>query len=657
MDDSANFLPIGSTINNGTYRVDQYLASGGFGNTYVVTHQHFQKQFVLKELFLKGVNERDAVDTTVSVSNADNKELFEQHRRKFLKEARRLSDLRNKHIVVVHDLFEDNGTAYYVMDYIKGQSLRDMIARQGGGLGNEQAWDCLMQMLEALDEVHAKNIQHLDIKPGNIMCDDNGCLSLIDFGASKVIQDDGSMMTTSTATAYTPGYAPIEQVTQKVDSYGPWTDFYALGATLYHVLTGNKPPVSDEIVEQKLQAFHFSADADPRLCQLIVWMMQLSRTDRPQSVADIRQWLNGGSQSSTKQVPVHEQTLIQRQQAQNTPASVVSVANLSHEPQHKKKWLWPVVVALALCIIGVGGFFGYKAYQKSQIDYTTYNPDLVAAAEAGDAEALAALGDCYYRGYGVKIDCKMAFELFQKAAEKGNAYGLYGLGSCYDSGLGIKRDTIKAKDYLTQAGKLLVKYGGSNDPRILTALGDCYLYGYGVEKNEMKAVGLFRLAAEQGYARAQNGFGYCYEMGHGVSKDYTEAVKWYRLAAEQGYAWAQINLGYCYHEGEGVSKDYTEAVKWYRLAAEQGYALAQHNLGVCYDEGQGVPQDYNEAVKWYRLAAEQGDALAQTNLGYCYDMGHGVAKDMKEAVEWYQKAARQGSSLAQQNLRNLGKSW
>lgn len=183
-------------------------------------------------------------------------------------------------------------------------------------------------------------------------------------------------------------------------------------------------------------------------------------------------------------------------------------------------------------------------------------------------------------------------------------------------------------------------------PEELNNLGDSY---YEKEDYE-QAVEYYRLAAEQGHARAQYNLGICYDNGHGVKQDYNEAVKWYRKAAEQGHAEAQNGLGACYEDGQGVAQDYQEAVKWYRKAAEQGNAFAQYNLGCCYDNGHGVTQDYEEAVKWYRKAAEQGNANAQTNLGTCYLNGSGVEEDEEEAVVWFRKAAEQGSAEAQYNL-------
>jgi TPR repeat protein len=131
--------------------------------------------------------------------------------------------------------------------------------------------------------------------------------------------------------------------------------------------------------------------------------------------------------------------------------------------------------------------------------------------------------------------------------------------------------------------------------------------------------------------------------------DYAEAVKWYRLAAEQGEAKAQFNLGHMAGHGQGGPQDYAEAAKWFRLAADQGNLKAISSLGFMYASGQGVPQDYAEAAKLYRLAAEQGNAPAQHNLGVMYTNGQGVPQDHVVAHMWFNLAAAQGDEIAVQN--------
>ena len=275
-----------TTLQGGKYRIERVLGQGGFGNTYVGYNTEFEETVAIKEFFMKGVTERDETTSAVSVSNSDNIQQFEEQKEKFKKEARRLRKLKNEHIVKVHDLFEENGTAYYVMDYIDGESLAERLKRIGKPFSEEELHEILPQVLEALHEVHENEIWHLDLKPGNIMIDKTGKVYLIDFGASKQIRANGSI-TTSTALCYTPGYAPNEQIGQMFDRFGPWTDIYALGATIYNLLTNKKPPMAIDIEEDEEDAFAFPDSVSENMRKLVLWMMQPKRKARPQSVEEI----------------------------------------------------------------------------------------------------------------------------------------------------------------------------------------------------------------------------------------------------------------------------------------------------------------------------------------------------------------------------------
>ena len=126
----SSMLKVG-TILRGVYRIDSHLSSGGFGNTYVATNIEFEERVAIKEFFMRGVTQRDDNQTTVSVSNSDNRNSFIEQKEKFKKEARRIRQMKNEHIVAVHDLFEENGTAYYVMDYVEGENLAERLKRTG----------------------------------------------------------------------------------------------------------------------------------------------------------------------------------------------------------------------------------------------------------------------------------------------------------------------------------------------------------------------------------------------------------------------------------------------------------------------------------------------------------------------------------------------
>lgn len=289
-----NMLRVG-TVLHGTYRIDRYLSSGGFGNTYVATNIQFREQYAIKEFFMRGISQRDNNNTTVSVSNTDNRETFASQLEKFKKEARRLRKLNNEHIVRVHDLFEENGTAYYVMDYIDGENLSDRLKRTGNPLSEAEVMQLLPQILDALEAAHKEGILHLDLKPANIMVDRQGVVKLIDFGASKQQSAQGGA-TTSTAVSYTNGYAPREQMEQNLEKFGPWTDFYALGATLYTLLTNKKPPLPSDIDDDGSEDKHFAlpmpANSSEKLRKLVLWLMNTNKNRRPQNIEEIKEYLS-----------------------------------------------------------------------------------------------------------------------------------------------------------------------------------------------------------------------------------------------------------------------------------------------------------------------------------------------------------------------------
>lgn len=291
-----NMLQVG-TILHGTYKIESYLSSGGFGNTYLAKNIEFDETYAIKEFFVKGVCQRDVNSTTISVSNAENTNSFEQQREKFKKEARRLRSLSNPHIVKVYDLFEENGTAYYVMDYVDGENLSARLKRTHAPLAESEVRNYLNQILDGLEAIHNKGMFHLDIKPANIMVDSHDVAKLIDFGASKQQSTVGGA-TMSTGISYTNGYAPSEQMAQSYDKFGPWTDFYALGATMYKLLTNQDPPSVSDLSEDETEDKHLALpmpNVSEEMKKLVVWMMQEKRLKRPKNVGEIRRILQQSS--------------------------------------------------------------------------------------------------------------------------------------------------------------------------------------------------------------------------------------------------------------------------------------------------------------------------------------------------------------------------
>ena len=294
---------------------------------------------------------------------------------------------------------------------------------------------------------------------------------------------------------------------------------------------------------------------------------------------------------------------------------------------------------ISCCIIGYCYFNGFYVSEDKKVAIEW----LKKSASLGYALAQNIIAQRYYNGSDVEEDKAEAVKWYRKAAEQGLAEAQYNLGACYNNGDGVKIDKEEAVKWYKKAAEQGVSEAQCN-------LGFCFFNGDGVKEDKAEAVTWYKKAAEQGYAEAQYNLGNCYYFSNGVKEGKAEAVKWYRNAAEQGYADAQYNLGNCYYKGEGVKEDKAEALKWFRKAAEQGVPEAQFYIGVYYDLAYGLTEDKAEAVKWYKKAAEQGFAEAQYNLANCYNNGWGIKEDKIEAVKWYIKAAEQGIPEAQYNL-------
>ncbi len=353
----------GQKLQMGKYCILKQIASGGFGNTYEVKNLYFDERYAMKEFFMKGINERDDNATSVSVSNKDNREQFHNQLEKFKKEARRLRKLHNEHIVQVFDLFEENGTAYYVMDFVDGESLSHYLKKRSKPFKEDEVLQILSQVLDALGAVHEKNIWHLDLKPANIMMDKTGRVKLIDFGASKQMSSKDGYTSTTTSMCYTAGYAPTEQIEQNVDLIGPWTDIYSLGATLYNLLTNNQPPTISEMFGA--DAFSYSQPVSDKTKYLIRWMMQPNRQSRPQSVQEIRAFLdrpfNGAEFPDEKSSDDLEETVIG-----NTPKHKKETANNN---LLKERW-FPWAVSGFVLLVGLIIFLllGGKGGETVEID-------------------------------------------------------------------------------------------------------------------------------------------------------------------------------------------------------------------------------------------------------------------------------------------------
>lgn len=333
-----------------SYRIERVLGQGTFGITYLayttVTVEgdlgklQTEIQVAVKEFFMSDINGREGSTVTTGGSS----ELFGKYRHKFAREASNLAKLKHRGIVKVIETFEANGTSYYAMEYCGGGSL-DSHIKSRGSLPEAEALRYFAQIAEALQYMHSRRMLHLDLKPGNVMLRSSGEAVLIDFGLSKQFNDNGEPESSTTIGGGTPGYAPIEQANYKEDSGGKLPvamDIYALGGTLYKMLTGERPPVASDVLmhfpEEPLRAHNVSDSTIAALHHA----MQPKPTDRYPTVAAFAAAI--GSEATELQPNPEPDQLPDPVPSQPNPNPVPQA-----EPKaQRRKWLpWVVGVAVA----------------------------------------------------------------------------------------------------------------------------------------------------------------------------------------------------------------------------------------------------------------------------------------------------------------------
>jgi len=297
-------LPVNTLLQGGKYKIIRFINSGGFGCTYEAEHTLFNTHVAIKEFFKEDLCNRDERTNRVSVGVLSKAETVARLKKKFMEEAAAIFKMSHPGIVRVIDIFEENGTAYYVMDFIDGCSLGDMV-RRCGKLPEKDALHYILQVVDALQYVHSRNRLHLDIKPGNIMVDKHGRAILIDFGASKHYNENSGKQDSTLLGINTPGYTPVEQAARNFSKFNPATDIYALGATLYTLLTGIPPTASilraDEDDENEI--FNYlpsSVSASTR--KALKAAMQIRSINRPQNLGEFKKMLGADTVYKEKTV-------------------------------------------------------------------------------------------------------------------------------------------------------------------------------------------------------------------------------------------------------------------------------------------------------------------------------------------------------------------
>ncbi len=326
MNDST-FLPKGTLLAL-QYTIIGHIGCGGFGKTYLVEDKLGNRK-VIKEFFISSMCTRDEASNSVTISVDENRMTYEEQLERFKNEAIRIHSLSHPHVVKVSAFFEDNNTAYYVMDYIEGESLAKKISKEK--LSEQRISRYMHQLLAALDYIHSKGLTHLDIKPGNIMVDKDDNVVLIDFGASKMYnaQSINKSMMSSMRPPYTSGYAPAEQENGNVKDMGTWCDIYALGATLYTLYTGKRPNTPYEIFSQG--EFPKITNASAKMQEVIEKSMAYMVKNRIKTVVEFCKVLDGEVMDATKienEIDATKNDVSQGEQEEIPPRSLNNIKHI-----------------------------------------------------------------------------------------------------------------------------------------------------------------------------------------------------------------------------------------------------------------------------------------------------------------------------------------
>ena len=283
----------------GRYTIECVLGQGGFGITYLGMDELHKKKVAIKEFFPQGIVTRNIeYEDTVTVTLVGEKENYDKGKERFLKEAQTMAMFsKDKGIVKALDFFEINNTAYIVMEYLEGVTLKQYL-RENKRIDAEDLVELLVPLIESLDEIHSQGLIHRDISPDNIMVLPDGRIKLMDFGAARDYTEFGEK---SLSIVLKPGYAPPEQY-QTHGVQGPWTDIYALCATMYKCITGENPPDAiDRLVDDHLKKISaFGIPVLPQIEEAIIKGMSVAANDRYQNVGDFCEDLYGGYEENSE---------------------------------------------------------------------------------------------------------------------------------------------------------------------------------------------------------------------------------------------------------------------------------------------------------------------------------------------------------------------
>ena len=381
-------------LQRGKYIIESVLGQGSFGITYLATTKFqgtlgdISVKVAIKEFFARDLNLRHPGGTVAEVSSGS---LSGKYARDFQREAKNLSSLKHPNIINVLESFSENNTHYYVMEYLDGGNLDDYIHSKGQ-LSESEALDIASQMAQALSYMHSHNMLHLDLKPKNVMRRSDGTICLIDFGLSKQYESSGEPESSTTIGLGTPGYAPLEQgSSDERKNFAPTLDIYALGASVFKMVTGKTPPRASDIMNDGFPSDELAAlGISSATISTIERMMSPRKKDRPQSVEEC-------GLGSTDIYIENKSSLVEETDIPEEKTNIIAIQD-SVDNNNKPvsyKLLAITFMTFVILFVGIVAFSGYAKYKKEN-DRNYYSRTLGINASYDQASRILTVNGVEY---------------------------------------------------------------------------------------------------------------------------------------------------------------------------------------------------------------------------------------------------------------------
>ena len=464
-----NFLSSGHLLHQ-RYSIQKSLGQGGFGITYLAYDQKLEQEVCIKELFISGNSTRGTNMTVQSQTTGEFS--FADFVQRFMQEARQLARFQHNNIVRVVDVFQENNTAYTVMEYVEGETLKQMV--QGKGALSEQvAMKLVLQLMDAVEEVHQKGMLHRDIKPDNVLITSQGRVVLIDFGSAREFAEG---KTTTQTAMLTPGYAPPEQYSNRAQR-GTYTDIYALGATLYFMLTGEKPiAATDRHLEELIPPHQIVTKVSEQISSAALLAMELKPENRFQSVAEMREGvlsIAANAQSkpskSNKKAPAKKKP----NSSENREGNQLGMFHKTFSANGRigRKELWISILFIASAQLFIPAFFLLLFVETSPLVALIFVlAALVAVYWFGIAAQIKRSHDIGNNGWYIFIPFYALWLLFKKGNETENQYGMPRLSSTsnYRQKIRLLYAVVSAILLLPVSGAIYEEYNDRFDDKVKT---------------------------------------------------------------------------------------------------------------------------------------------------------------------------------------------